>query len=400
MNLLLATIDSLRLDFVSQTNSRVRTPRFDRCTERFLFSDRCFSVSSATRPVHTSLFTGLYPFEHGILGQKDSRLRGGVPLLFDLFRKRSYDVGAFSEAAEIFTGLDFGEQIRQLAPATATGNEQLQSWLATGPSATSETTGRVLFVHYWGTHTPYGATDNKAMGETARLLTDGRTEVIRERYIRAVEQTFELKLAPLIEKLDPRTWCVLIVSDHGESWRVGEELYHGATLRNSVLRVPFYLFIPGSIGMGISAPIISIVDLFKTLTALFDLPPTNASGYGIDLRRTERRDRPLLAQIHPTSGPDLPMEESPLMIASRAPGRQWSLFDHVQKYTYDVDSASGRLEGTFSEEPSTRGWDHVAASRAFDSIKASSTVAHYPLTSSGGDSDLLLERLRALGYVE
>ena len=403
MNLLLATIDSLRLDYVSRTNSSIQTPRFDGCTQRFHFSDRCFSVSSATRPVHTSLFTGLYPFEHGILSQSDSRLRSGIPRLFELLRKRSYQIGAFSEAAEIFTGLDLGQDFHQLAPSAAAGGDQLRSWLASGQSKPGSCRGRALFVHYWGTHTPYGAADNKAMGETARLLAQGQTEIIHERYSRAVEETFELKLAPLVEKLDPQTWCMLIVSDHGESWRVGEELYHGATLRNSVLRIPLYLHIPGGVSTTISAPIISIIDLFATMAALFDLP-VHASGFGVDVRRDDPRSRPLLAQIHPTAGSDLPDEYEAgggdnLLLGSHSPGRQWSLFDHVQKFTCDDDLNLNRLEGTFSEEPLTCGWDQTTAQQSFNSMKAASSVAHYPLTAAQDDDDLLFERLRALGYV-
>ena len=97
MNLLLLSIDSLRFDFVSRTNPQIRTPRFDALSRDFAFSPRCFSVSTATRPVHTTLFTGLYPFEHGITGQHLPAMRPGIPQLFDLFAARGYRVLALSE---------------------------------------------------------------------------------------------------------------------------------------------------------------------------------------------------------------------------------------------------------------------------------------------------------------
>ena len=61
MNLLLISVDSLRLDFAPGVSAAVRTPRFSDLTRDFRICQHCFSVSSATRPVHTSLFTGLYP---------------------------------------------------------------------------------------------------------------------------------------------------------------------------------------------------------------------------------------------------------------------------------------------------------------------------------------------------
>ena len=48
---MLVSIDSLRLDWVARTNAAIATPRFDRASAGFRFSDRMFSVSSATRPV-------------------------------------------------------------------------------------------------------------------------------------------------------------------------------------------------------------------------------------------------------------------------------------------------------------------------------------------------------------
>ena len=197
MNLLLVSIDSLRLDSVSRTNAAIRTPRFDRVAGNFAFSDRCFSSSSATRPVHVSLMTGLYPFEHGVQGQHHTQMREGIPLLFELFARRGYALGAFSEAESIFFGLNLGHPVQSLAPESQLGRHQLISWIDRQGSSSM-----ALFVHYWSTHTPYGAADGRAMGETAQLLRKGRHDIVLARYRAAVEDVFERKLAPVLEVLD------------------------------------------------------------------------------------------------------------------------------------------------------------------------------------------------------
>ena len=120
MNLLLISVDSLRLDFAPGVSAAVHTPRFSALTRDFHLCQHCFSVSSATRPVHTSLFTGLYPFEHGIEGQHSPAMRQGVTDLFDLCRRAGYAVGAFSEARDIFTGLSYADYIAPLPYRRAT----------------------------------------------------------------------------------------------------------------------------------------------------------------------------------------------------------------------------------------------------------------------------------------
>ncbi len=403
MNLLLATIDSLRVDYVSRTNDRIRTPGFDRCSREFLFSDRCFSVSSATRPVHASLFTGLYPFEHGILGQRHQQLRTGIPRLFDLFVARDYEVAGFSEAATIFTDLDLGLDIEPLESDAVSGRRQITSWLdgsrRGGSSASSR--GVAIFLHYWGTHTPYGAADRQAMGETARLLRDGCVEEVRRRYMVAVGDTFENKLAPLLKGLDPEEWCIVIVGDHGESWRVGEELYHGQSLRNSVLRVPLYVNIPHRGAIEISRPIVSIVDLFPTLARLFDLP-VQYRGFARDIREeVEEEGRYLMAQIHPVRarGPTMPgWVNQP---GDSGANRQWALFDHRRKFTYDEDLEAGRLEDTFTERPVEAGAGaEVDYLSTYDEMRSVSGYALHPLESASPGEDRLDGRLRELGYLD
>ena len=379
LNLLLISIDSLRLDCVGRTNPKIRTPRFDLLTRHYCFYERFFSVSSATRPVHTSLFTGLYPFEHGILGQHYSRTRQGISHIFGLFRQKGFAVGAFSEVPQIFANLDFGIGSLHAAPGFLRRNPR---------------TPKCLFLHYWGAHTPYGAADGRALGETARLLNRGQVRTVIARYTDAVQFLFERKLVPLLERLDPREWCVIILSDHGESW-TREEPYHGQTLRNSVIRIPLYFHLPGSGNPPPPRPLLSIVDIFPTLINLFHLP-VNYQGYGMDIRQEAQPDY-YLAQIHPVPGGDA-WSPNPQRLRQRG-DRQWALFDVRGKFTFNEDSKEGRLEDPLTEES----LDDRESSRyqtAYEEMLARSAYCRLTSGSSTeGERNLLDKRLRDLGYI-
>lgn len=389
MNLLLVSIDSLRLDFVSRLNPGIHTPHFDALSRDFCFFSRLFSTSSATRPVHASLFTGLYPFEHGVLSQRSPRQRAGLPDLFEFFRRRGFAVAGFSEAVELFTGLDCACFLTPLAPESQIGLGQIDSFLRRDPAAA------FLFVHYWSTHAPYGAPDGRADGEILRLLERGQLGQVQERYAQAVEILFEEKLAPLLARLDLRRWSIFILSDHGESW-TPDEPYHGCSLRNAVLRVPLYFHLPGTGNPPPSRPLLSIVDLLPTFAALFDLP-AGYWGFGRDLRSEERPDY-YLAQIHPVAS----AEDRPdaLLVGSSRPGPQWALFDANFKFTFDEARQWGRLEKTLTEE---RVEDRQAEAQylaAYARLQAQSPYAQFPLEKANPPAEELLERrLKDLGYL-
>ncbi len=383
MPVLLLSIDSLRLDAAPRANPSQRWPRFDQATRHFGFCSRLFSTSSATRPVHASLFTGLYPGEHGVLGQRRTCLRPGIEHLFALCQRQQRPALGFSEAASVFAGLDFADAIAPLAPEPAAGLGQLRAALAAEPS--------VLFVHYWGAHTPYGAADGRADGEVLRLLRRGRRAEVESRYRAAASRVAETQLAPLLEQLDPRRWAVFIFGDHGESW-TPDEPYHGQTLRNSVLRVPLYFHLPGSGNPEPTRPLLSMVDLFPTLLRVLGLEGTYR-GPGVDVWAA-RAPGPWLAEIEPLH------ESDDLQSGNRAPSAPllWAAWDTTHKLT--VGSHGAWLERLFSEErvddPAVA--DALRAGRQ-ELLAASPTAQSLWPATDAAASARLDQRLRDLGYL-
>ncbi len=367
MNLLLISVDSLRLDFSPGVSATVRTPRFSDLTRDFHLCQHCFSVSSATRPVHTSLFTGLYPFEHGIEGQHSPAMRQGVADLFDLCRQAGYATGAFSEAPDIFTGLGYADHIAPLPT-----DEQLTGWLQRREPT-------VLFMHYWSVHPPYGAADGLAFGEVGQLLAAGHIGEVQARYRAAIEQLFERHIARLLTALDRSAWAVFIISDHGQSWR-DDEPYHGQTLCNDVLRVPLYYRLPSEEPVG--RELISLVDLFPTFLSLLELDHSY-NGFASDIRSPSPPEY-YLAEIDP--GP------------TAQQGRQWSLFNASAKFTCDQLTQRETLVETFSEQPRAA-LDTRPYHQAYAALRAASSYVQAEFDQTT-DRALLHQRLRALGYMD
>ncbi len=398
MNLLIISLDSLRRDHVSRAGSAVHTPRFDAASSTFLHSDHCFSVSSATRPVHLSVFSGLYPFEHGIEGQRSGRQRRDIPLLFRTLTDAGYAVAAYSEAPTVFTGLDLGAPVAPLGETAAAGLGQLIPHLQAGRHEPA-----CVFAHYWQAHAPYGAADGLAMGETLDLLRSGQLDLVRRRYGAAVTRLLEDKIAPLLEACDRERWAILVLGDHGESWDA-EEPYHGETLRNSVLRIPLYLHVPFSGNTPLPSPLQSLIDVYPTLCGILQVDPRGDS-FGRD-RRIDAPAPVYLAQINPPvpaqglADPDLTDWASPAEVASR----HWAVFDRDWKYRWlDGEVDSGVLEGTLSgcAETATPRDPRVAAlMQQWRHMTDTSPYVRQSLADqTTTDRGLLDQRLRDLGYL-
>ena len=95
-HVLVVTIDTLRADRIGvYGNATVATPNFDRLAREGAMALHASAHAPLTRPSHISLFTGLYPAEHGIRDNVSPPLGKTVPVLAEILQQRGFRTGAF-----------------------------------------------------------------------------------------------------------------------------------------------------------------------------------------------------------------------------------------------------------------------------------------------------------------
>ena len=222
---LLISVDCLRYDAVSRVNRRLNTPKFDVLTRKFAFGERFFVTAPATRPSHTSLFTGLYAFEHGLYGQTYLKMFAGIPNLFQLFSDAGFEIHGRSERMDVFRFLDYERFIGPMDPAAK--DQHLGSLEDLLHSAfEGEDRPRFCFLHFWYTHGGYGARGIPGMPNLKALVDAGRAEEALRFYYAAATHVQEFLLVEVLKRVDLDDWAVFIFGDHGEGF-CDEVMAHG-----------------------------------------------------------------------------------------------------------------------------------------------------------------------------
>lgn len=113
-HVLFLVLDSARTDRISAYgHDRETTPNLDELTDEAVSFDNAFAPAPWTLPSHWSMFTGLYPSEHGVTnGFTDSGLPrpGGVTTVPERLSERGYGTAGFSNNPWVgqLSGLDSG----------------------------------------------------------------------------------------------------------------------------------------------------------------------------------------------------------------------------------------------------------------------------------------------------
>jgi arylsulfatase A-like enzyme len=94
-NFLLISVDSLRRDYCSFLNDSEGTINFlDDLAEESTVFEQAISPSVWTLPVHTSIFTGLYPSEHQV--NDENTVLGDHPTFAEILRDDGYETRSFT----------------------------------------------------------------------------------------------------------------------------------------------------------------------------------------------------------------------------------------------------------------------------------------------------------------
>jgi hypothetical protein len=414
---LLLSIDCLRYDALSRTNADLDTPKFDVLTRDYQLADRFFVTAPATRPSHTSLFTGLYPFEHGLFGQTYLKMFDGVTNLLHLLRDQGFEVSGHSERPDVFRFLDYESCIGPMDPGAR--NQCLGSLEPVLDMLERDSDSPQLrFLHFWYAHGGYGLNGIELQPGLRELVDSGRPEEALRYYYAAAVQIQEFRIVEILKRIDLREWTVFLFGDHGEGFDP-EIMSHGDLIHQNVARVPLLAHLPID-GWAMPETTLSMIDLFPTICELAGIK-SDYVGYGRSLLDSglagtgSESNRWVLTELDSLYGVgflnpgNLQVEHrrvtSRLAIDERRLDRnphgtrQWSISDGDVLFRYDEVSgeyvlreiASGRDMQCGDPSPFKKTYQQLLDGSGYGDLRAQEETVD--------EKALLEQRLKDLGYL-
>ena len=319
-HLVLISLDTFRADHLR----RELTPNLAALADESVRFDDFATVAPSTLASHTSLFTGLYPHQHGVASngwivpqeletlaerlRRDGFHNAGVVGSFALLDRFGIDQGFdhWSQDFDQTVGVDEVDQSQRRADRVV---DAAVAYLEGhfGDDASESASRLFLFVHFFDTHYPYEPPDALAASLVATPTLewteperkksesiDGEApEELARRY--AGEAAFvDEQVGRLLDELDRRGLLdealVAVTSDHGEAlWQHGER-WHATEVYDSTIHGIFFARLPshGSGSAGVPADVdgaVGTVDVMPTLLQALGLPvPEGLDGEAFDLR--------------------------------------------------------------------------------------------------------------------
>jgi choline-sulfatase len=406
-HVVIVTIDTLRADRLGcYGNDSVATPNLDRLAREGAMALSAGVPAPITRPSHVSIFTGLYPAQHGIRDNISRALSKDVPTLAEKFKAAGYETAGFvssivlSRQSGLARGFDHFSDHFDLGPDAHDEARFLDILEKRGDVAVGEgiawLDGRArartfMWIHLYDPHAPYEPPEPYASQYAGRPY-DGEV---------AWSDELVGRLDAALARLGIREQTLIAVtSDHGEALGEHGEAVHGFFLYEATLRVPLLLRGPG-VQPGARIPVVArSVDLFPTL---LDLAGIAAAG-----TPPQVAGRSLAPALR---GAQVPLDEAPAFAESLTPkihygwsdlrsirdGR-WKFVLAPKPELYDLAADPGELRNVIGDEPA-RGRALRAALDRHLRDEGSASSARAQNAPGDGVPIELIEKLGALGYV-
>lgn len=101
-NVIVITLDTTRADVLTAYGgAKVETPALDRLAREGIVFDQATTTVPLTLPAHSSLFTGLFPFHHGVRDNTDPPLDKKHTTLGEVLRANGMHSAAFVASAVV-----------------------------------------------------------------------------------------------------------------------------------------------------------------------------------------------------------------------------------------------------------------------------------------------------------
>ncbi len=426
-NVVLISLDAVRADHLPFYGyERDTAPALTALAAKGAVFENSYSQAPSTVATHGSLFTGRYPFRHGMYAH-GHYLKEKEHTLAEYLGNHGYRTFAIASSVrfEPTSGYPQGfETYETLYRLKKNERSARVTELALEHAEMDDSKPFFAFLHYFDAHAPYAAPEPyrklwhpglpvprpEDTVEFAMRHRWPRTDVdlkvidyLRALYDGALRYQDE-SVGRLFEGLEaipggrPTLW--IVTADHGEEFKEHGYLTHSHYLHEELVRVPLVMVLPGVIEAGhrIREPI-QTVDLFPTIVELLGLPAAEELPGRSFAARLQGSDE--LVQPDDHEARDVVILEAAGkwgVIATLGTGRFKLVMGRGGGlYHLDVDpSADVDVESRYPAERQQL----LLISEGVGVQQARSQVMQAPPRREQPNEAEALERMRAIGYAE
>jgi arylsulfatase A-like enzyme/HEAT repeat protein len=263
-DVLIVTVDALRADQLAAYGGRGLTPHMDALAAEGVVFKHAYTPAPHTSYALASMLTAKFVKP---VAELDTRPRDHVTLP-DLLRRYGYRTAAFYPPAIFFVdGARFAplhqrafgfEYRKEMYASAAERVQQLDMYLRSAAPGHP----LLLWVHLFEPHEPYDPPPEWTARGTARSRYEGE--------VAEADRAFG-ELVRVFRSHKPQG-TVILTADHGEEFGDHGGAFHGSTLYDEQVRVPFVWSSPGAITHHVSEVPVELVDIGSTVLATAHVP--------------------------------------------------------------------------------------------------------------------------------
>lgn len=335
------TLDTVRADHIGcYGDSVAKTPNLDRLAAESVRFNHVVTAAPTTLASHASIFTGVYPHEHGT-PRNGFVVAGRNQTMAERLAKEGFETAAFISSFPLdkrfglSQGFDIYDQnLTEVSPDPRASHSERRADDTTSAVLAFLENGvpdrLFLWVHYFDAHAPYDPPPpydtlfprmdmpiahtesaciapavarlqrraiGREIGRGATVATGLTRDLIEEKIEQPNREDIGLdalyrgeiaflddylgKLVSALRDTGVLDDAILIVTaDHGETmWEHGDFWNHGLWVYDTTVHVPLLVRLPGGEHGGtVVDEVVSTVDIMPTLMDLLDLSPDEVDG--------------------------------------------------------------------------------------------------------------------------
>jgi len=299
-NLVLFTLDTTRADHIGSYGYKLsKTPNIDSLANNGLICEKAYTPVPLTLPSHTSILTGLYPFNHGVRNNGSYKLDDKYTTLAEILKSNGYQTIAvissyvLSGKFGLKQGFDYYDDSLDSHKILNTLKSQISANIVYTKFKSlykkiNKNKRFFAWIHFYDPHTPYIKRkkfyNDKIKNE---VIASYDSEIgYMDMYIGKILQ--DLKQDNLLDNT-----IIVFVGDHGEAFGEHKEIYsHMIFGYEENLRVPMIFYNKGLFKKSRIKNRVNTIDIFPTILSALKIK-TNNKIDGINLLNKELKQESL-----------------------------------------------------------------------------------------------------------